>query len=163
MRGALRASSTRRRASSSGRLILLLPKGSGTETHQQATLTERGKPIYEGTFSASGEFENARLIGGDRVRYVEVLHATAVGRKLVVVTREATLSSDGKEGQARPVSILAQADLGPGYLEAMVRDQRSSRLRMGLTLGEMKRILGPDDAANVARVLLASNEFVYVD
>ncbi len=137
-------------------LVLLLPKGSGSSTYQQASITDHGKLTYEATFTTGGEFENARIVDGTRVRYVELLRAGAISRELIVVTKEATVAADGKESEARPVSILSQVDLGPAYLKAMVRDQTHSRLRIGLTLNEMKRIVSPEDAQKLARIMVAS-------
>jgi hypothetical protein len=152
-------------------LALLLPSstGSGSETHQQASITDHGKVIYEATFSASNDFETARLVDGTKVRYVEVVHASSINRELIVVTREATLDGDHESEWKQP-SLLSQVDVGPDYLAALLRNQQHGKHKPGglgesfarheakaqITLNEMRRVLSPEDGAGLARTFLTN-------
>lgn len=137
-------------------LVLLMPRGTGRTVYQTATLREQRSLTDEATFSERGELIVARAIAPTgRVRVIEPVHATRLGRDLVVVTREGSVRSDGKATPLRRASLLAQIDLLPAYLDALVEDQRSSALKQHLTLGEMARLFSDEDRARARAAIEA--------
>jgi len=150
-------------------LVMLLPRGKGSETYHKATITRDGREVYQGTFNEDGTFRAARVEEGDKVRYLKRIDGGRPRRAFVVEARRAPLAPDGKEGEARPVSVLDQVDLGPEYLEQLVRDQKHHSHRAGglgdkmaqreakarFTFAEMVNVLGPDDARRLLQQYLA--------
>lgn len=149
-------------------LILLLPEGKGEEKFQRAHVEVDGQRTWEGTFSSEGEFRAARVVQGTQVRYLQLIAAGHIGRRLVVEVARATLGADGTEGERAPVSILAQVDLSGAWTPQLLKDQEHGEHKPGglgaklaaretkarFTLAEIKRVLGVVEARKVAEGLL---------
>jgi hypothetical protein len=152
-------------------LVMLLPRGKGSETYHKATITRAGREVYQGTFGEDGTFRAARVEEGDTVRYLKRIDAGRPRRSFVVTARQAPLAPDGKEGEPRPVSILDQVDLGPEYLDQLVEDQKHHRHRPGglgdtmakreskarFTFADAVNAMGPDDARRLLERFLQSD------
>jgi hypothetical protein len=134
------------------------------ETFRVVTLSERGIVTYRAIFR-DGSFDGAWRRDGDRARFIAILDAYAVGRRLLLEVGTAPLNPDGEPGAMTPTSRLAQVDLGPDYLARLIKDQQhhhhepgsvgerwaKNEVKAELTIDELARILTPDDAARLAR------------
>jgi hypothetical protein len=134
------------------------------ETYRVVTLSQRGVTTYRAIFRDGG-FDGAWRRDGDRARFIAILHADSIGRRLLLEVGTAPLNPDGEPGAMTPTSRLAQVDLGPDYLARLIEDQQhhhhdpdsvgerwaKSEVKAELTIGELMRILTPDDATRLAR------------